>query len=86
MSELGAPSSYLLLKPGVPVLSSDGVRVGTVSGVLAAPDIDIFDGIVVDTGDGERMVVGAHVKEIFDHGVELSIDAAAVAALPGPKK
>ena len=59
MSDLGAPSSYLLLKPGVAVVASDDVHVGTVSRVLADPEIDIFDGIVVSTVDGERLVAGA---------------------------
>lgn len=84
MSDLGAPSSYLLLRPGVPVLAADGARVGKVARVLAAPDVDIFDGLVVDTGDGPRVVAGADVREIYDRGVELGIDADAVAALPRP--
>lgn len=85
MSDLGAPSSYLLLKPGVAVVASDDVHVGTVGRVLADPEIDIFDGIVVSTVDGERLVAGAQVHEIYDNGVELTIDAAAVAALSRPR-
>ena len=85
MSDLGAPSSYLLLKPGVAVVASDDVHVGTVSRVLADPENDIFDGIVVSTVDGERLGAGAQVHEIYDNGVELTIDAAAVAALSRPR-
>ena len=85
MSDLGAPSSYLLLKPGVAVVASDDVHVGTVSRVLADPEIDIFDGIVVSTVDGERRVAWAQVHAIYDNGVELTIDAAAVVALSRPR-
>lgn len=82
MSDLGVPSSYLLLKPGVAVVASDDIHVGTVSRVLADAEIDIFDGIVIATIDGDRLIAGSQVKEIFDNGVALNIDAAAVEALP----
>jgi hypothetical protein len=82
MPDLGSPSSYLLLQPGVPVYGSDGVPAGTVKEVMAAPDKDIFDGILVATDDGDRFVVGADVKEIFEQGVELSVRAVVVSAQP----
>lgn len=85
MRDLGQPSSYLLLKPDTPVYSSDDVYVGMVTRVLAALDEDIFDGIVINVGDGERFVGGADVREVFDDGVELRLDAAACEQLAPPR-
>ena len=50
--DLGDPVSYLVLAEGVPVMSSDGQQIGTVEHVLAVPEADVFDGVIVDTGDG----------------------------------
>ena len=49
MDDLGQPSSYLTLKPGAPVYSSDGEKLGDVEHVLADPEVDVFDGIVLHT-------------------------------------
>jgi hypothetical protein len=87
MDELGEPISYLTLEPGVPVFSSDGERAGKVVRVLAAPEADMFDGIIIDTTagpGGHRFVDAPEVERIYERGVVLSIDAAAVASLPKP--
>lgn len=87
MEDLGAPASFLTLAKGVPVYASDGAEVGRVEHVLSAPNIDIFDGIVVDTSvlpGGHRFVDAPEVAEIYERGVLLSIDAAAARALPEP--
>ena len=59
MEDLGQPSSYLSLNKGVPVYSSDGKELGKVEHVLSVPDLDLFDGIVLDTSvlpGGHRFV------------------------------
>ncbi len=87
MDDLGAPSSYLALQPGVEVYSSDGKRLGAVQHVLAAPDLDVFDGFVLDTSElpgGHRFVDASQVVEIYERGVELNIDAEAAEGLPKP--
>jgi hypothetical protein len=87
MDDLGAPNSYLALQTGVPVYSSDGEQLGKVEHVLAVPDDDIFDGIVLDTSvlpGGHRFVDAPEVGQIFERGVVLKIDAAAAASLPEP--
>jgi len=87
MPDLGAPSSYLMLEPGVPVWSSDEQQVGTVAQVLSAPEEDIFDGIVVATDDGPRYIEGADVREIYERGVELAVRAVVVSVSPrGPRR
>jgi hypothetical protein len=87
MEDLGAPSSYLALQPGAAVYSSDGKKLGEVEHVLAVPDDDIFDGIVLDTSvlpGGHRFVDAPEVAEVYERGVVLNIDAAAAERLPEP--
>jgi len=87
MEDLGEPSSYLAVKKGVPVYSSDGEKLGRVVRVLSTPNIDMFDGIVFDTTagpGGHRFVDGPEVGEIHEGGVVLKIDAAEAAKLSAP--
>src|SRR3954462_15124133 len=87
MDDLGAPSSYLALETGVPVLSRDGEQLGKVEHVLADPEADIFDGIVLDTSvlpGGHRFADAPLVAEIYERGVVLTLDAAAAEGLPEP--
>jgi hypothetical protein len=87
MEDLGQPSSYMALKQGVPVYSSDGEKLGKVVRVLRDLDADVFDGVVFDTTagpGGHRFVDGPEVGEIYDDGVVLKLDAAAAAGLPAP--
>ena len=88
MEDLGAPGSYLILEKGLPVYSSDGKPVGKVEHVLAAPDLDVFDGIVIDTSvlpGGHRFADATQVAEIYERGVVLTLAAAAAAeSLPEP--
>ncbi|HEX5927832.1 MAG TPA: hypothetical protein VFY48_00375 [Solirubrobacterales bacterium] len=87
MPDLGQPSSYLAVRKDVPVYTSDGTEIGRVEKVLSAPNIDMFDGIVVDTKTGpggHRFVDAPEVDGIYENGVTLKIDAAAAAQLPKP--
>ena len=80
----GAPIAYTVLDAGVPVLSAEGIKVGTVHHVVSAPEEDIFHGLVLATEHGRRFVAAEEVASLHEHGVDLSIDAAAVAQLPEP--
>lgn len=87
MDDLGAPSSYLAVQPGVPVYSSDGKKLGEVEHVLAVPDDDIFDGIVIDRSvlpGGHRFVDAPEVAGCYERAVVLGIDAATAENLPEP--
>jgi len=89
MADLGEPSSYLSLRPGVPVYSCDGKKVGEVEHVLADPDVDIFDGLVLDTSvlpGGHRFVDAEQVEEIFERGVLLKLERSAAERLPEPSE
>jgi hypothetical protein len=85
--DLGPPISYLTLGNGVPVYTSDEVEIGKVAHVLYAANIDIFDGIVLDTSvlvGGHRFVDAPEVAEIYERGVVLAIDEATAQELPRP--
>jgi len=87
MEDLGAPSSYLTVRRGIPVFSSDGQRLGRVVRCLSAPNLDMFDGIVFDTTagpGGHRFVDAPEVDTIYEGGVVLKIDAEAAAELQPP--
>jgi len=87
VEDLGAPSSYLTLEDGARVFSCDGKQLGLVEHVLAAPEQDIFDGIVIDRSvlpGGRRYMNAVKVEEIFERGVLLKLDAAAAESLPEP--
>jgi hypothetical protein len=85
MDDLGHPVSYLVAKPGIPVFSSDGEKLGRVVRVFAAPEANMFDGVLFDTSrgpGGRRFVDAPEVGEIYERGIVLKIDAAAVGELP----
>jgi len=81
----GLPIAYEVLEKGVPVLASDGEQVGTVHHVVAAPEQDIFHGLVITVpARGRRFVEAADVASLHERGVDLRIDSAAALALPEP--
>lgn len=85
--DLGEPASYLVLRPGTPVYSSDGEQIGKVTHVLAAEDKDVFDGIVIGEhpfGAEHRFADADDVEAIYDQGVVLKLDRAACEQLPKP--
>jgi hypothetical protein len=87
VTDLGDPTSYLELPEGVPVLTSDGQRIGSVAHVLADADADIFDGLVIDARDGpggHRFVDASQVGRLHTGGAVLALDAAAAERLPEP--
>jgi hypothetical protein len=89
VEDLGAPASYLTLEGGAAVLARDGDRIGRVEHVLADPDADIFDGIVLDTSvlpGGHRFVDASQVDEVYERGVMLTLDAEAAQRLPEPSE
>jgi hypothetical protein len=81
----GLPIAYTVLDKGVPVLTSDGLEVGTVHHVVAAQEQDIFHGVVIATKTlGRRFVPAEDIASLHEHGVDLRIDSAEVANLPVP--
>jgi hypothetical protein len=74
--DFGAPISYLVLEKGLPVYDPDSKEVGKVEHVLAAPEEDIFDGIVIDTAPGPagwRFAEAEQIAELHERGVLLRV-------------
>jgi len=85
--DLGSPSSYLTLAPGLEVYSRDGEKLGEIQYVLAEPELDVFDGVVIDASvlPGElRFADAADIAEIYERGIVLGLDAAGAGRLPEP--
>jgi hypothetical protein len=82
--DYGDRISYLVLEPGTPVYTSDGQPVGTVKRLLAVPDEDIYDGLILHTEDGDRFVDAPHASELYERAVVLDITSDEVHHLPEP--
>jgi uncharacterized protein YrrD len=82
--DLGDPVSYLVLADGTPVVSADGQTIGTVEHVLADPDADVFDGVIVAGSGGHRFADARQIASLHERGVVLGLDAAAAERLPAP--
>jgi hypothetical protein len=87
MTDLGHAVHYSAVERGVPVYSSDGVVLGKVDAVLDNYKEHIFDGIVLETSEGElRFADAPEVARTAEHGVTLSITAEEARELPPPDK
>ena len=80
----GAPIAYTVLAEGTPVHSSDGHEVGRVKRVLADEGADVFDGIVLETDEGERFVDAPEVGDLYERQVTLKLTAEQARDLPEP--
>lgn len=83
--DCGSPIAYLVLQPGTAVYTSGRERIGTVEQVLFVQEEDVFDGIVVQTGDGARFVDASDVDGIFERCVITSLSLEQAKALPPPE-
>jgi hypothetical protein len=80
----GLAIAYEVLDRDVPVYAADGELVGTVDHVVAAPEFDIFHGLVIRVGKDRRFVAVELIAALHERGVDLTIGAAETAALPEP--
>ena len=83
--DAGLPIAYSALERGVAVHTSDGPYVGVVGQVVAAPELDIFHGIVVTSDDRLRFVAADQVGSLYERRVDLRIDVEAFSVLPPPE-
>ena len=67
--------SYQALRKGVTVRASGGQEIGTVEHVLQVPELDVFDGIVLQTTAGLRFADADQVADITDRYVVLTLPA-----------
>lgn len=84
MRDHGAPISYLVLQPGTPCFTADDRPVGTVKRILADEEKDIYDGLILDTEEGERFVDADHACDLYENGVVLTLTADQLQHLPDP--
>jgi hypothetical protein len=77
--------SYQALRKGVPVRASGGEEVGTVEHVLEVPELDVFDGIVLNTPDGLRFADADQVADLTDRYVVLNLPAEEAERLGRPQ-
>jgi hypothetical protein len=77
-----SPIAYTALQPGTPVQSNDGGQFGTVAAVLVVEDLDVFDGINVETPQGTRFVDADQIGSIFTSHVSTTLSAEEAAGLP----
>jgi hypothetical protein len=55
--------------------------------VLADPDLDVFDGVLLDTSvlpGGLRFADASQIAEIYERGVVLTLDSRGIESLPEP--
>jgi hypothetical protein len=67
--------SYQALGKGVPVRASGGEVIGAVEHVLQVPELDVFDGIVLQTAAGLRFADADQVADITDRYGVLNLPA-----------
>lgn len=79
------PISYAAAARGTPVLSSAGTQIGTLEHVLEVPEVDVFDGIVIATRAGLRVVDADYVQQITRSRIRCSLDDGQAARLPPPQ-
>ena len=84
MADHGDPISYLILEVGTPCYTSDDQPVGTVKRVLAVPEDDIYDGLILNTDEGERFIDADHATKLYEYGVVLDVSADQLHHLPSP--
>ena len=84
MEDRGEPIAYMVLVEGTRVEGRDGEEVGTVKRVLADTGAAIFDGLILDTPDGDRFVDAPQVAEIYTRLVILEMTADEARRLPEP--
>jgi hypothetical protein len=83
--DAGDPISYLVLSEGTPVIAGDGASVGRVQHVLADPEADVFDGLVIRMDDGgHRFADATQVAAIHEGAVTLTLDGEGAGRLPEP--
>ena len=80
----GEPIAYTVLVEGTRVEDRDGTEIGTVKRVLADTGADIFDGLILDTPDGDRFVDAPQVAELYTRVVILAMTASEAQTLPEP--
>ena len=81
--DYGYRIAYIALEPGTPVVTSDGQQIGTVKQVLADFQDDIFEGLSIETPNGDRFIDEAQIDDICERAVLLALSSEELTKLPG---
>lgn len=84
MDQLGGRTSYLTVGLGIPVFSSSGTELGRLAHVLAVPEQDLFEGLILKTHHGARFVDATLVDALYERGVVLRPGVDSADELPEP--
>ena len=84
MADADHPIAYTALQPGTPVQTNGGYHFATVKAVLVDEKVSVFDGIVVQTTEGERFVDADQIGSIYTSHVRTTLSAEQAANLPLP--
>ncbi len=77
MDDLGPPIAYTVLEEGTAVFGRNGKRIGVVDQVLADMQLDIFEGVIVQTRPlpGRRLFADVEqIAELRERGVLLAVE------------
>src|SRR5215216_5705701 len=77
--------SYQALGKGVPVRASGGEVIDAVEHVLQVPELDVFDGILLQTAAGLRFADADQVADITDPDVVLNLPSEETGRLGRPQ-
>ena len=67
--DYGHAIGFEVVRRGTPVITSDGVQIGTVRRVSSAVRERIFDGLTIDTPEGQRFLDAPEVERIYERAV-----------------
>jgi hypothetical protein len=79
------PISYQALAVGTDIRTADGISIGTVAHVLQEPDLDLFDGIAIETSRGLRFVDRDQITTITTRTVTTTLTLSDAEKLPEPE-
>jgi hypothetical protein len=83
----GLAINYTAVERGTPVYDVNEAQVGKVAEILDNYREHIFDGLVIELGQGDRRFVDApEVGRTAERGVTLAITSAEAAELPPPDR
>lgn len=74
--DYGHAIGFEVLRRGTPVITSDGVEIGTTRRVSNAVRERIFDGLTIDTPAGQRFLDAPEVERIYERAVITTFPAA----------
>ena len=84
---MSEPVSWLLIRRGWQVLSSEGAVVGRIGAVRGEPTKDIFNGIVVRANSAPpRYIPSEYLSEIVSGRVTVKLTSEELEAIPPEKK